>query len=121
MKQKRAITAFLLSLGLLSVAALHAPDAQAADSANDCVRMRETIEGAGLTLSVDNNCDRRLACSVTWTVQCESATGKATKRVKEGAQLVVGSSASKDAYASAKTCGDNWKIEEVSWDCSPLK
>jgi hypothetical protein len=118
---KRAAPAILTALGLLSVVALRAPDAKAADSANDCVRMRETQEGAGLTLSVDNNCDRRLTCSVGWTVQCESATGKITRRSKEAARFVVGSSTTENAFASAKSCGDNWKIEEVSWDCSPLK
>jgi len=120
-KRARTITAIILSLGLLSIVALRAPDARAADSADDCVRMREVIEGPGLTLNVDNNCDRRLSCSVAWTVECESATGKVTKRSKDAAHFVVGSSASEKAFASAKTCGDNWKIDDVAWDCAPLK
>lgn len=117
---KHAAIAFV-SAGLLSIFALHAPDAMAADSANDCVRMREAQSGDGLTLAIDNNCDRGLSCSVSWTVQCETATGRITRRSKDGARFVVRASASQAATASASTCGDNWKIEDVSWDCSPLK
>lgn len=118
---KRTVPTIVAALGLLSVVALRAPAARAADSANECVRMREAQDGGGLTLNIDNNCDRRLSCSLTWTVQCESATGKVTRRSKEGAHLVVSASTSQGATASAKSCGDNWRIEDVGWDCAPLK
>ena len=111
----------MTALGLLSVLALRAPDAGAADSANDCVRMREGQSAEGLTLAVDNNCDRSLSCSLSWTVQCESATGRVTRRSKEGARFVVAASQSQAATASARSCGDNWRIDEVSWQCAPLR
>ena len=122
MQVKRARPGILIAaFGLLSVLALRAPDVQAADSANDCVRMREGQSSEGLTLAIDNNCDRGLSCSLSWTVQCESATGKVTRRSKEGARFVVGASASQSTTASARSCGDSWRIDDVSWDCAPTK
>ncbi|MBX3225434.1 MAG: hypothetical protein KF795_33320 [Labilithrix sp.] len=118
---KRAAPATFAVLGLLSLLALRAPDARAAESANDCVHLREGQSGDGLSLAIDNNCDRGLSCSLSWIVQCESATGKVTRRSKDGARLVVEASGSRTATASAKSCGDNWRIEDVSWDCAPLK
>lgn len=111
----------LAALGLLSLVALRAPRAHAAESANDCVLLREGMNDEGLTLAIDNNCDRRLTCSLTWTVQCESATGRVTRRTKDAVRLVVDASGSRSATASAKACGDNWRIEDVGWDCAPLK
>jgi hypothetical protein len=118
---KRAALTILSLFGALCLHTLHAPDAEAADSANDCVRMHEGTSGDGLTLSIDNNCDRRLTCSLSWTLQCESATGKVTRRAKDSTRLLVGASASQVTNASAKSCGDNWRIEDVSWDCVPSK
>lgn len=121
MKVKRATPAIITALGLLSVLALRAPDVSAADSANDCVRLREAQIADGLTLAIDNNCDRSLSCSLSWTVQCESATGRVTRRSKEGASFVVAASQSQSATASARSCGDNWRIDDVRWRCAALK
>lgn len=117
----RAIASLVLGLPLLSVIGLSAPPAHAAESADECVRLRESQQSAGLALDVDNNCDRRLACSVSWTVQCQTESGKVTRSSKDGARFVVAASQSARAFASTSSCGDNWKIEDVSWDCSPLK
>ncbi|MBX3199712.1 MAG: hypothetical protein KF894_16370 [Labilithrix sp.] len=117
---KRA-TPIVAAFGLLSLLALRAPQARAAESANDCVLLREGQSADGLTLAIDNNCDRSLTCALSWTVQCESATGRVTRRAKDGARLVVDASASRSTTASAKACGDNWRIEDVSWDCAPSK
>ncbi len=110
-----------IAIGLLSICALRAPAASAADSANDCVRMREVPGTDGLTLAVDNNCDRALSCSLSWTLQCESATGRVTRRSKDRARFVVSASDSRSALASARSCGDNWRIDDVSWECAATK
>jgi hypothetical protein len=118
---KRAALIIAAVLGVFSVTVLRAPDAAAADTANDCAQLRERASSDGLALAVDNNCDRRLSCTLSWTLQCESATGRVTRRTKDGVRIVVGASASQTANVSAKGCGDNWRIEEVSWDCSAIK
>ncbi len=119
---KRARPAILIAaLGSLSLLTLQARDVRAADSTNDCVLMREGQSGDGLTLSIDNRCDRGLSCSLSWTVQCETASGKITRRSKEGARFVIGPSASRSTTASARSCGDSWRIDDVSWSCTPTK
>lgn len=118
---KRAVASLLASLPILSVLALAAPPARAAESADECVHLRESQEPGGLALDVDNNCDRGLACAVSWTVQCQTEKGKVTRSSKDAARFVVAASKTGRAFASTKACGDNWKIEDVSWDCSPVK
>lgn len=115
-------TSSVLALAaLFSVVALRSPPAAAADSANDCVRMHEGPGGEGLVLSIDNTCDRRLFCSLSWTLQCESASGRVTRRTKESARMSVAASGAGTTTASAKACGDNWRIDEVSWECASSK
>ena len=118
---RKAFPLLVVGLGLFSLVAMRAAPAAAADSADECVRMRESQESNGLSFAVDNNCDRRLSCVVTWTVQCESATGKITKKNTESARFVVSAAQSQNTFASAKSCGDSWRIQDVSWDCAPIK
>lgn len=118
---KRAFAILLAGLPVLSVAFLAAPAARAADSADECVRLRESQENKGLALDVDNNCDRNLSCSVSWTVSCQTETGKVTRSAKDGARLVVAASRTGRAFASTKSCGENWRIEDISWDCAAVK
>jgi hypothetical protein len=118
---KRIFTVVLAGLPVLSVAFLAAPPAKAAESADECVRLRESQADKGLSLDVDNNCDRSLSCSLTWTVSCQTETGKITRSAKDSARFVVAASKTGRAFASTKTCGDNWKIEDISWDCAAVK
>jgi hypothetical protein len=83
--------------------------------------MQEQQVAEGLTLSIENNCKRSLACTLSWTVQCESATGRVLRRSKDGARFVIGAAATQSATASARSCGDSWRIEDVSWECASFK
>jgi hypothetical protein len=85
------------------------------------VRLRESQESKGLALDVDNNCDRSLSCAVSWTVACQSDSGKVTRSAKDGTRFVVAASHTGRAFASTKSCGDNWKIEDIRWDCAAAK
>jgi hypothetical protein len=118
---KRALCILAAGLPVLSVALLAAPPAKAADSADECVRLRESQADKGLSLDVDNNCDRSLSCAVSWTVSCQTESGKITRSAKDSARFVVAASKTGRAFASTKTCGDNWKIEDISWDCAAVK
>ena len=115
---KRAIASVLLALPVVTVLST----AEAADSANDCVRLRESPDTSGVALDVDNNCDRRLSCAVSWTVECQNDQGKVTKSAKESASFVLQASASGHALASTKACtSNNWKVDDVSWECAAVK
>lgn len=79
---------------LVGVAALvmvvgAAGSAHAADSAEACVNIQSAELGTGLAFDVQNTCDRRLSCALTWTLTCENASGKATSKVKQEARFLV--------------------------------
>jgi hypothetical protein len=118
---KRALSIILATLPILSIAVLAAPPARAAASADECVRLRESQESKGLALDVDNNCDRSLSCAVSWTVSCQTDSGKVTRSAKDGARLLVAASHTGRAFASTTSCGENWKVEDISWDCAAVK
>lgn len=95
--------------------------AEAADSADDCVQLSSSPATTGLSLDVSNHCDRALACRITWTVQCESQTGKVTRTRAGAAQMSLAASASGNALASTSECGDGWRVDDVRWACSPAR
>ena len=96
-----------------------APRAEAADSAEDCVRLASNPVAKGISLEVDNHCDRALSCRLSWVVTCESATGRITRTKPGAAQLSLASSASGSALASSAECGDGWHVDDIRWSCSP--
>jgi hypothetical protein len=116
--------ACLLSVGFataLAVLAVQGPARATSASANDCVSLRSTALSSGLSFDVENTCDRRLSCALTWTLTCENASGKATSKAKQEARFMVGASDTHQTAGSAATCKDGWKIDDVSWDCAATK
>jgi hypothetical protein len=114
----------LVPVSLVSVIALAASPASGDEkSADDCVRVRETAEDNGVNLDLDNNCDRRLTCAMSWTVHCEDSTGRVTRTKKDMAHFQMGTSSTSHAFADAKSCASaaGWRVEDVTWACSPLK
>lgn len=106
--------------GVASGVVALAGSAHAADSADECVSIRSAEVTAGLAFDVQNRCEKRLSCALTWTLTCENASKKATSRSKQEARFVVGASDTHSTTGSASTCKDGWTIDEVSWSCSPV-
>lgn len=109
------VAAVSLTIAALAIASA----ASAAEPVSDCVVLREAQTGDGMSFDVDNRCPRRLACKITWTVSCQNPAGKTTRSTQDVARFVVDASASHRAAASAKSCGDSWKIDDVQWSCDP--
>ena len=93
--------------------------ARAADSADACVAIRSAEMSSGLAFDVQNTCEKKLACALTWTLTCENASGKTTSKAKQEARFVISASDTHHTTGSAASCKDGWKIEDVSWDCAP--
>jgi len=93
--------------------------ARAADSANACVAIRSAEMSSGLAFDVENGCEKRLSCALSWTLTCTNASGKTTSTAKQEARFVLSASDTHHTTGSAASCKDSWKIEEVSWDCAP--
>lgn len=93
------------------------PPAFAAEAASDCVQMTEAPVDGGLKLAIDNHCPKNLVCKLSWAVQCSNASGKPTRRLAGNANVSVAKDASSAAVASAASCGDNWSIDDIQWEC----
>jgi hypothetical protein len=93
--------------------------ARASDSANACVAIRSAEMSSGLAFDVENGCEKKLSCALTWTLTCSNASGKATSTAKQEARFVLSASDTHHTTGSAASCKDSWKIEDVSWDCAP--
>jgi hypothetical protein len=76
-------------------------------------------EDEAVDLVIDNRCDAKLSCSVSWTLLCAPGTRKA-QRFQRGAQFPLDRLASQATTASATECGnDGWVIDDVVWQCKP--
>jgi len=103
---------------LTAVVSVTAP-ARASDSANACVAIKSAEMSSGLAFDVENGCEKKLSCALTWTLTCENASGKTTSKAKQEARFVLSASDTHHTTGSAASCKDSWKIEDVSWDCTP--
>lgn len=116
---RRYFPVFVASVAILSALA---PRARAASSAEECVAFQRTQQASGLLFDVTNNCDKNLACSLTWTLTCENDKGKPTSSSRQGARFTVDSSSSHAETGSAAACTSaGWRIDDVAWSCAPAK
>lgn len=121
MRAARFAVVFLAgAVGLVALTTSEAPASASTPSASDCVSIRSAELTTGLSFDIQNGCDKRLSCALAWTLTCESASGKVTSKAKQEARFTIGASDSHQTTGSSATCKDGWKIDDVSWDCSPL-
>jgi hypothetical protein len=116
---RRALTFAFAFTAVVSCVTAAAVPASAAESADECVNIRSTELSSGLSFDVQNRCEKRLTCALSWTLSCENASGKTTSKSKQEARFEVGASDSHSTTGSASPCKDGWKIDEVSWTCAP--
>ena len=112
---------FALAASALAFAVALSATAGAAESVDDCVAISRTELSTGLTFEVKNNCDRKLSCSMGWRLSCENASGKTTSSSRESATFGMSASSEHKVNGSAASCKDGWKIDDVTWTCSPQK
>jgi hypothetical protein len=111
---------FVCLAGGLGLVAIAGPASAGTPSASDCVSIRSTELSTGLTFDVQNRCEKRLSCALTWTLTCENASGKTTSRAKQEAKFVVAEADSAQMMGSSAACKDSWKIDDVAWDCAAV-
>jgi hypothetical protein len=116
---RTALAPSLVLAAVVSCLVALAPPAQAADSADECVSIRSAELSSGLSFDMQNRCEKRLSCALSWTLTCENASGKTTHKAKQEAHFDIGASDSHATTGSAATCKDGWKIDDVSWSCAP--
>ena len=116
---RRPHSFLLTTLGLSAFAIASSATAAHAESADECVSIRTQEQSSGLAFDVKNACTKKVACSVAWTLSCTNASGKVTSSAKQEARFAVAPDTTHGVNGSATTCKDGWKIDDVSWDCSP--
>ncbi len=104
----------------LFAVALAAPSL-ASENADECVVVYQNDQDKGIDFELKNNCDKRLSCAIKYTVSCENASGRTTSSTKKDAKFGVEAATTHHEKASAASCNDGWKVEDVSWDCAPPK
>jgi hypothetical protein len=117
--------AVVSGLGLFgAVASLPAGSsvAHAEEPPLQCVGFQQSVqENKTIEYEVENGCEKKQACSLSWTIQCENDKGKATDRSRKSERFVLAPSSKKAVSLSAESCKQSWRIEEVTWQCDDVK
>jgi hypothetical protein len=118
---RRALPVFFVAMaGVLGLVSMTGSAQAAPESADACVNIRSQQISEGLTFDLENSCEKRLSCALTWTLTCTNASGKVTATSKQEARFQIGASATHHTTGSSSTCKDSWKIDDVSWDCAAI-
>jgi hypothetical protein len=105
------------ALGLL----LSTSRIQAAEKAEECVHLLRSELSTGMSITLNNACGENLACSMSWTVQCENAAGKVSSRERGSKRFTVAAREGQDVLASAEKCTSGWSIDDIAWSCAKTK
>jgi hypothetical protein len=117
MSQGRSV--FLFVAGALVSVALAAPARAGGSSANECVNVRSAELSTGLAFDVENACEKRLSCALSWSLTCSNASGRTTSKTKQEARFLLGASDTQHTLGSSAACKDSWAIDDVAWSCAP--
>jgi hypothetical protein len=102
----------------LGVLATDAAAAEVAEGVDACVTFRSESVEKQLVVHASNACERRLSCSLDYTLSCEDVNGKQTSRADKRLPFTLGKQGSRELSLSADACQQGWRIDGVRWDCS---
>jgi hypothetical protein len=92
--------------------------AGAEDSVEACVAFHNESGEKRLLVHASNTCERRLSCTLDYTVLCEDVEGKQTSRSERREPFQLGKKGSQTLSLSAEACRQGWRIDELRWTCS---
>ncbi len=95
------------------------PVAQAKESAESCVSFQRTEGDRSLDYGVENSCEKKLSCTLSWTLSCEDNHGKVTSTRGYSTRFSLVENGSHSVSASADMCKQGWNIDNVRWHCDP--
>jgi hypothetical protein len=107
-------------LGAALVGAVSSTDVAQAEveSVDACVTFQNESADKKLIVHASNACERRLSCTLDYTVLCEDVEGRQTSRSSRRAPFQLGKKGSRELSLSAEACHQGWRIDELSWTCS---
>ena len=89
--------------------------ARAAESARDCVGFEKGETDKELLFHASNSCERRLECTLDYTLSCEDTKGRVTSSSPLRLAFQLASKGERDLTLSAASCQQGWRIGEVDW------
>ena len=92
--------------------------ADAEDSADACVGFQNESGDKRLLVHARNACERRLSCSLDYSVLCEDVQGRQTSRSDRRATFQLGKKGTQTLSLSAEACLQGWRIDELRWTCA---
>ncbi|MEZ4223431.1 MAG: hypothetical protein R3B13_20965 [Polyangiaceae bacterium] len=116
-----ALSFGLLSFGKTDAARLSVSQAAADPSASDCIGFQKSDLEKGLLFEASSSCDKKLTCSLSWVLTCESDKGQVTSRKPGSSRFTIDANGSGSETASAETCKQSWRIDDVRWSCQEVK
>ena len=120
-KYLRAPCALLLTCGVLAGLPFsgggHAVLAAETETADACVGFQNEQGDKVLIVHASNDCERRLACSLTYSVSCEDNDRRVTSRVAKQTPFNLASKGKTDLTLAATTCKQGWAIADLAWTC----
>ena len=123
MRPLRSFVVGSIGIFVASVVCLQAGPARADRTINDCFAIGQAEKDSGVDFELANACDRSISCQMTWTVQCESAAGKASSRAEGRAGVMLARGEKQRVFGSAGSCNDHagWTIDNVRVTCAPVR
>jgi hypothetical protein len=96
-------------LGFATVSAAH--------SARDCVGFERGETDKELRFHASNSCERRLECTMDYTLSCEDLKGQVTSSSQLRLAFQLTAKGEHDLTLSAVSCKQGWRIGDVTWNC----
>ena len=87
------------------------------ETANACIGFQNETGDKVLIVHASNDCDRRLACSLTYSVSCEDVQHRVTSRVEKQTPFRLAGKGKADMTLAATTCTQGWAIADLAWTC----
>ena len=91
--------------------------AGAAESARDCVGFEKEETDRELLFHASNSCERRLECTMDYTLSCENLEGQVTSSSQLRLAFQLAPKGERDLTLSAASCKQGFRIGGVDWKC----
>ena len=91
---------------------------EAPDNADDCVSFQNQLGNKQVSIHVENSCDIKLSCSLSYVVRCSGNDGSSSSRNAKQEAFKLGRKGQHDLSLSAEDCKQSWDIDQITWTCS---
>jgi len=96
---------------------VHLARAQEPETANACVGFQNAVGDKQLLVHAGNDCERKLACTLDYSVRCEDNDRKVTSQVQRRALFSLPAKGNAELTLSAAACKQGWAIDDLAWTC----